>query len=92
MSFKINGKISGIETIAQGSGIRCPGRLQRAYGIGSGKKKKGFATIVFEDGVSAHVEVHWYEAHGIGKMEMKIHYCSVISANKFNWLCICGSF
>lgn len=72
MFFKINGEISGIETIAQGTGIRCLGRLQRAYGIGSWKKKKGFATVVLEDGASAQAEVHWYEAHGIGKMEMKI--------------------
>ena len=72
MPFKINGEISGVETIAQGSGIRCLGRLQRAYGIGNWKKKKGIATIVFEEGASARAEVHWYEAHGIGKMEMKI--------------------
>lgn len=72
MSFKINGKISGIETIAQGAGIRCLGRLQRAYGIGNWKKKKGFATVVFEDGVSARAEIHLYEAHGIGKTELKI--------------------
>ena len=72
MPFKINVEISGVEIIAQGPGIRCLGRLQRAYGIGNWKKKKGFATIVFEDGASARAEVHWYEAHGIGKIEMKI--------------------
>lgn len=72
MYFKISGEISGVKTIAQGSSIRCLGRLQKAYGIGNWKKKKGLATVVFEDGTSARVEVHWYEAHGIGKMEMKI--------------------
>lgn len=72
MYFEISGEISAIETIAQGSSIRCLGRLQRAYGTGSWKKKKGYATVIFEDGVSARAEVHWYEAHGIGKMEMKI--------------------
>ena len=72
MPFKISGEITGVETIAQGSGIRCLGRLQKVYGIGNWKKKKGFATVVFEDGASARTEVHWYEAHGIGKMEMKI--------------------
>jgi hypothetical protein len=72
MFFKISGEISGVETIAQGASIRCLGRLQRAYGIGNWKKKKGFATVVFEDGASVRAEVHWYEAHGIGKMEMKI--------------------
>ncbi|MDD4929387.1 MAG: hypothetical protein PHP85_08940 [Gallionella sp.] len=71
MFFTIDGEISGVETIAQGSGIRCLGRLQKAYGIGSWKKKKGFATVVFEDGASAKAEVHWYEAHGIGKMKIK---------------------
>jgi hypothetical protein len=45
MFFKINGEISGIETIAQGSGIRCLGRLQRAYGIGSWKKKKALPLL-----------------------------------------------
>ncbi len=72
MYFKICGEITAVELIAQGSGIRCLGRLQRVYGLGNWKKKKGFATVVFDDGTSAHAEVHWYEAHGIGKMEMKI--------------------
>ena len=72
MPFKISGEITDVETIAQGSGIHCLGRLQKVYGIGNWKKKKGFATVVFEDGASARAEVHWYEAHGIGKMEMKI--------------------
>lgn len=72
MFFEISGEITGVELIAQGASIRCLGRLQRAYGLGNLKKKKGFATVVFEDGASAQAEVHWYEAHGIGKMEMKI--------------------
>ena len=74
MFFKITGQISGVEAIAQGSGIRCLARLQKSYGIGNWIKKKGIATVVFEDGASARAEVHWYEAHGIGKKEMKIKY------------------
>jgi hypothetical protein len=27
---------------------------------------------VLEDGSSTRAEVHWYEAHGIGKVEVKI--------------------
>ena len=72
MFFKISGEISSVETIAQGSSIRCLSRLYRVYGIGNWKKEKGFAIVAFEDGGSAHAEVHWYEAHGIGKVEMKI--------------------
>ena len=72
MLFKIGGEVSSVETIAQGSSIRCLSRLRRVYGLGNWKKKKGFATVVFEDGGSALAEVHWYEAHGIGKVEIKI--------------------
>lgn len=42
------------------------------YGLGNWKKKKGFATVVLNDGSSCRAEVHWYEAHGIGKLEMKL--------------------
>lgn len=72
MFFKISGEISAVETIAQGSSIRCLSRLSRTYGLGNWKKKKGFATVVLEDGGSTSAEVHWYEAHGIGKVEIKI--------------------
>jgi hypothetical protein len=46
--------------------------LSKIYGLGNWKKKKGFATVVLEDGSSTRAEVHWYEAHGIGKVEVKI--------------------
>jgi hypothetical protein len=72
MFFKISGEITSVETIAQGSSIRCLSRLCRVYGMGNWKKKKGFSIVVFEDGDSARAEVHWYEAHGIGKVEIKI--------------------
>jgi len=72
MFFKISGEIDSVETIAQGSGIRCLSRLSRIYGLGNWKKKKGFATVVLADGSSTRAEVHWYEAHGIGKVEVKI--------------------
>jgi hypothetical protein len=45
MFFKISGDITGVELIAQGAGIRCLGRLQRAYGIGNWKKKKGLPLL-----------------------------------------------
>jgi len=33
---------------------------------------KGFATIRLPDGEVVEAELHWYEAHGIGKRKMKI--------------------
>ena len=74
MSFEIIGKIVAAETIAEGNGIRERARLVRQYGKGNWKKKKGLATIKAENGIRAKVELHWYEAHGIGKRELKVKH------------------
>lgn len=71
-SFEIASSIAGIETIAEGSGIRELARLRRCYGKGNWKEKKGTATVRFENGAVAVVELHWYEAHGIGRREEKV--------------------
>lgn len=71
--MEIIGEIAGVEVIAEGRGIRELSRLRKAYGFGNWKKKKGFAIIKFENGnETARAEIHWYEAHGIGKREFKI--------------------
>ncbi len=72
MRFEIISPISNIETIATGHSIRELGRLQKVYGIGRWRKLKGFATIQFANDTSVYAEIHWYEAHGIGKKELKI--------------------
>lgn len=72
MYFKIIGEISHVETFAVGSGIREVARLRRIYGRGRWRKRKGVARVRLEDGTVALVEVHWYEASGIGKVEFKI--------------------
>lgn len=72
MNFEIVGAIEGIETIAQGAGIREIATLRKRYGIGKWRKKKGFATVRLLGGSMAKAEVHWYEAHGIGKVDFKI--------------------
>jgi hypothetical protein len=72
VSFTVIGKLESVETIAEGSGIREITRLRKVYGDGNWKKKKGFAIIRLDTGETCRAEVHWYEAHGIGKMEHKI--------------------
>jgi len=72
MDFEIVGKLRNQETFAQGSGIREILRLQKTYGKGRWRKCKGEATICLADGTMLNAEVHWYEAHGIGKREFKI--------------------
>nr|VFJ67315.1 MAG: hypothetical protein BECKDK2373C_GA0170839_11638 [Candidatus Kentron sp. DK] len=61
------GKIAHVEVIAVGGSIRDIIRLQKQYGSGRWKKLKGIATVRLENGHIRTAEVHWYEAHGIGK-------------------------
>lgn len=70
--FRIIGKISAIETIAVGNEIRELASLQKYFGRGRWKKKKGIAAVRLRDGSTRRAEIHWYEAHGIGKKRMKL--------------------
>lgn len=72
MDFEIIGQIRDIESIAVGGGIRNLQRLRKRYGRGRWKKMKGVATVRLQDGSIHTAEVHWYEAHGIGKKEFKL--------------------
>jgi len=71
MDFEIVGEITVIETIAAGKGIRDLRRLRRSYGKGRWRKMKGIARIRLMTGRIRLAELHWYEAHGIGKKEIK---------------------
>ena len=71
-TFNIEGEISAIETIAEGHGIRELAQLRQRYGHGNWRKKKGVAMVRLPNGVVVKAEIHWYEAHGIGKVKLKI--------------------
>ena len=72
MFFRIIGRVSDIETIASGKGIRERRRLTKAYGGRRWRKLKGTATLQLANGTIAYAEVHWYEAHSVGAKEHKI--------------------
>jgi hypothetical protein len=72
MDFEIVGDITDIETIAIGTSIRDRARLRKAYGKGRWRKLKGVAKVRLRDGTIRLAELHWYEAHGIGKREFKL--------------------
>ena len=72
MYFEIIGTIENIETIAVGGRIREIRRLRKQYGSGRWRKLKGFAYIRLTNGNIRRAEIHWYEAHGIGRKKMKI--------------------
>ena len=72
MDFAIVGEITSIETIASGSGVRERARLRRQYGQGRWRKRKGIARVRLIDSTLRLAEIHWYEAHGIGRRECKL--------------------
>ena len=72
MHFEIIGKVENAETFAIGKEIRELRRLQKAYGKGRWRKRKGIAQVKLSDGSIRLAELHWYEASGIGKKEFKI--------------------
>lgn len=72
MYFELIESIEHIEVIAVGGRIRDVMRLRKQYGPGRWRKLKGTASVRFEDGTIRVAELHWYEAHGIGRRKMKI--------------------
>lgn len=72
MQFDVLGEICEIETIAAGRGIRERKQLNVMFGRGRWRKLKGVATVLLRTGAVRLAEVHWYEAHGIGRRRIKI--------------------
>ncbi|MBF2056761.1 MAG: hypothetical protein IGQ45_05940 [Cyanobacterium sp. T60_A2020_053] len=71
MNFEIISQITNIENIAVSNSIRDINRLRKNYGEGRWRKLKGIATIRLANGTIRKAEIHWYEAQGIGKREIK---------------------
>ncbi len=72
MYFTIVSDISEVDTIAAGRGVRMQFRLREKYGAARWRKMKGVADVQLPNGEIRRAEIHWYEAHGIGKKEFKI--------------------
>ena len=70
--MEIVGAIVDIEEIARGGGIKAVDRLRRTYGGRNWKKMKGRAHVGLKSKAIRLAEVHWYEAHGVGRKEFKI--------------------
>ena len=72
MDFAIIGDVTDIEIIAKGRGIHRLKNLMNRYGGKNWRKMKGLATIRTLNGALHQAEVHWYEAHGVGRKGWKI--------------------
>jgi hypothetical protein len=70
--FRVLGSVASVETIAEGNEIRDLPRLLKAHGFGRWRKRKGIAVVELANGRTVRVELHWYEAYGIGQVERKI--------------------
>jgi hypothetical protein len=72
MDFELVGELSNIETIAVNLAIRERDSLKSRYGGRRWRKLKGVALVRLVNGSVRKAEVHWYEAHGVGRRKMKI--------------------
>jgi len=71
-AFEILSDIRDVETIAAGRGVYIRRYLERTYGRGRWRKMKGIATVRLADGPICEAEIHWFEAHGMGRKDFKI--------------------
>jgi len=72
MKFELIGNIENVQIIAVGPRIQKLQQLRKKYGRGRWRKLKGIGRVRLADGYECDAELHWYEAHGIGKKEMKV--------------------
>lgn len=70
--FKLRSEITDIEVIAVGRAIRDLAQIRKTYGKGRWRKLKGRALVELPEGEVVEAELHWYEAHGIGRQDMKV--------------------
>jgi hypothetical protein len=72
MTIEIVGAVTNIQVIAIGRSLRERKRLVKFYSSGRRRKLKGIAAIRLPDDTICPAELHWYEAHGIGRKEIKV--------------------
>jgi hypothetical protein len=72
MQFEVIGDIADVEQIATGNSIRILPLLKRRYGRGRWRKLKGIASVRLLDNTVRIAELHWFEAHGIGRKKIRI--------------------
>lgn len=72
MHFELLGEIRDVEVIAEGRGVRIKRFLRERYGGRRWRKLKGVAVVRLDDGRIRTAEIHWYEAHGVGRTGFKI--------------------
>lgn len=70
--FRLRSEITNIRVIAVGRAIRDLAKLKKVHGKGRWRKLKGTALVELDTGEIIQAELHWYEAHGMGRRDMKV--------------------
>ena len=70
--FELLSELTNIEIIAVNLSIRERKRLQEQFGGRRWRKLKGIGRVRFPSGEVCMAEIHWYEAHGVGRRKMKV--------------------
>ena len=70
--FELLGELTAIESIASNLSIRERRRLREQFGGRRWRKLKGIGRVRFPNHEVRLVELHWYEAHGVGRRKMKV--------------------
>ena len=70
--FRLRSEITNVRVIAVGRAIRDLAKLKKVHGKGRWRKLKGTALVELDTGEILQAELHWYEAHGIGRRDMKV--------------------
>ena len=71
-AFEIISEIRDAETIAAGRSVYIRRYLERTYGRGRWRKMRGIGTVQLADGEICEAEIHWFEAHGVGRKKLRI--------------------
>ena len=70
--FELLGDLTDIEIIAVNLSIRERRRLREQFGGRRWRKLKGIGRMRFPNGEVRLAELHWYEAHGVGRRKIKV--------------------
>jgi hypothetical protein len=72
MDFQLLGDVTNIEPIALNLSIHERKSLKSRFGGRRWRKLKGMVLVQFPNGEVHRAEVHWYEAHSVGRRKMKV--------------------
>jgi len=77
MNIQIIGRLRDVRTIARKrtmQEIRDVERLRRRHGVRRWAHKKGIGLLRLPDGSVQLGAIGWYEAHGVGRVEIKLRF------------------